>query len=185
MHRSISCIQLVLKSLAIALFLSASWGFAADGKSQRTFEGKYSVVRLLGVERTDGRHLAAQARGAKDGLTFLFFVGRRPMVEGLFTLNELRDFRIDGKSYRETSTTAIGRPVEPTTTIDDIPDFAREFPQFAADLPTGYRMAVTMVARIGGSEIDSNAPGQVVVDVGWGGRQERFTFLFRVPPKQP
>lgn len=185
MQTPIGWLLVALKSLTVALFLSASVGFAADGKVQREVEGRYSVVRLLGVVRADGRDLSVRGGSAKDGLTFLFLVARRPLVDGLFALTELRDFQVAGESYRETSTATLGTPVEPTTTIDDVPDFIRQFPKFAAQVPKEHQTAVAMVASIGGSALVSNAPGQVSIDVGWGGMQEKFVFSFRVPPKKP
>jgi hypothetical protein len=168
--------RLLVGFLALACSIIASGCGPAGLK-----EGEFTVVRLPAYARTDHEYLEKNMKGATDGLSFLIFVAQRPSLKGRFALQELRDFQVEGKSYRELSTVALGRPIEPMTVIWDIPEFTRRFPDMAEDIPTGYDQPLGLVVTIGGTAIPDDAACEVTIPLWWEKKRETFTFEFRAP----
>lgn len=129
-----------------------------------------------------------------DGLVFIFLVVSRHPSPGLPTLTELRDFELDGESYRELTASKLGRAVEPETVIEDVPDFiSKTRPDLAPRIvvPAGLE-AVVLTTTIAGAPLPATGRCRVVLKVGWDKKTEPFAFAFdiaqvptRTPPERP
>lgn len=181
---------LVRRSLA-ALTAAASIGamsvstIASAGSefAPRSASGTLSVVTLVDVSRLPPELLRVALPGAEDGLVFLFLIVKQPGADGVPTLREPRDFRIDRASYHKRTVAALGAAIAPVTFLEDAKDFlARVNPSAGTPPPIPEGEAYVMVTTIGGARLPERGEGELEVEVGFGGATETMPFRFAVPP---
>jgi hypothetical protein len=150
-----------------------------------SYQGQFSTVTLIAVERGPGHADMKTAAGSEDGLIFHFAIQPRETPPGLFTLAEVRDFELAGRKYSEVTFGRLGRRFESSTIIHDVEDFRTSVrPDLAAATPTNAKdLTVVMSAIVSGCALDTDVPARVVLDVGWGKKTELFSIEFRIPAK--
>lgn len=146
----------------------------------RVRRGSMSTVELLDVSGPVPAQQVLPSQ-APDGHTFYFLVTRLPDVEGLFTLKELRDFTVDGRSYFALTRERVGATFEPHTIVEDVFDFRKDVrPDLAPRVPLdGER--IIMYTTIYGADIAYGSSASLVLEVGWGKRVEPFSFTVQLP----
>ena len=167
---ALSC--LLLLSLAVA---AAS---AAEESGVTTREGKLSSVELIEITSANRDRPWPELVGAPDGLRFIFMVFRKPGVRGLFTLREVRDFKVDRQSYRELTRRVTAREFEPTTTVWSVRQFlGTQRPDLTSRIPiVADREANVLVVTIGGMALPAEGRCDITIEVGWGSGTEQFSF---------
>lgn len=148
--------------------------------------GVHSEVRLLSAQRLPAHALSEAGRGI-DGLRFVFLVSRLAKSEESLTLKEVRDFTVDGRSYRAIIGDESDRNVEPQSYILDPSDLLNLDGAVGGLLRKG-RTAAGIVVDIAGGKLPSRGRVQVTLSVGWNDRVEDFAFEFeldRVPDETP
>lgn len=157
----------------------------ALAQNMKRSEARLSIVTLLAVERGPGRGDLQTVSGSEDGLIFHFLVERREGVKGLFTLNEVRDFELNGRKYSELTRGQLGRTFEPSTVLEDVANFRSTIrPDLRDAIPsTAREPAVVMSVVLSGCALATGELAAIGIDVGWGEKSEPFRFAFRVPGK--
>jgi hypothetical protein len=130
--------------------------------------GVHSEVRLLSVQRIPAHALSAAGRGI-DGLRFVFLASQMAKSDGSLTLKELRDFTVDGLSYRARIGDESHRNVEPQSFILDPSELLKLDASVGEFLPTG-RNAAAIVVDIAGGRLPSRGRVRVTLSVGWNDR---------------
>jgi hypothetical protein len=178
-------------SLLLATTASGNPEPSPQTRSPQTRDGKLSSVRLIEVASANRDRPWPELDGAPDGLRVVFLIRKKPGVQGKFTLRELRDFTIDGRSYRDLTRETLGKEYEPSTLIDDVPGFIENHPDLSAEIPAlSGEEALIMEATIGGARFPRAGRCEVTVEVGWTST-ERFSFsldlkkTLRPAPKVP
>jgi hypothetical protein len=149
-------------------------------------QGTLSEVRLLDLSRLPSQ-IVRSASPAQDGFRMVFLILSRVSGEAVFTMQELRDVTVDGRSYREVTVTALGKPIEPMTTILKTEDLAR-IDGSVRQLLRATTRAAAMVVDIPGATRPARGQGRVLLKVGWNDRLEEFAFQFdmsQVPSESP
>jgi hypothetical protein len=146
--------------------------------------GKYSRAVLVRAWRLDAK--TAAMRGAPDGLGFDFLFIRQPPAKGLFTLAELRDFTLDGQSYKAQAEKLLQLRFEPRSEAYDSKDFPSLDGKNLAEA-YGVSMANAMAMRtlIFGSPLPKKGTVRVTVQIGWGEELEKIEFVLELADLKP
>jgi len=98
-------------------------GGTPSGPASRS--GDDSVVYLIDVARPTEIALVQPVPGALDGIVFYVLVVQAHPTTEMFHLEEARDLALESGSYSQRTLAEVGRPLEPQTIVEDIPDFFR------------------------------------------------------------
>lgn len=174
--------------------LSLIFATTASGNpepSPQTQDGKLSSVRLIELASANPDRPWPELAGAPDGLRVVVLIRKKPGVQGKLTLRELRDFTIDGRSYRDLTLATLNREYEPSTVIRNVRDFIEQHPELSSEIPElSGEEALVMETTIGGARFPRVGRCEVTLEVGWTST-ERFSFRLdlkksvRSAPKLP
>lgn len=90
---------------------------------QGVVDGSLSTVELVEIRRLIGQASETSEPPVRDGLQFVFVVGRASDVHGVFTLVETREAIVSGRKYPDRNR---ARHPEPRTTVYSLSDFRRD-----------------------------------------------------------
>lgn len=167
--RSVTAPALLL-SLALVLGPAPTLADAEPGGAPRrsatlkSKKGKLSTVHLIRASRID----KDEKKGIPGGLALMFVIVRGPSSSGLFTLTELRDFKLDGASYAATTFKKTGRKFEPETAIEN--------PEKVGVRGLSPDGGAVMQTALFGVPLPSRGKARFTLKVGWGKETEPFEF---------
>jgi hypothetical protein len=138
--------------------------------------GSLSTVSLVEARRLTAEE--ATRSSAHGGLRLTFLVARSSASSGPFSLSELRDMTVDGKSYADTTFEAMKRRFEPQTSIEEPRNVRLGTRTVDEAFKVGGTTAVVMVTTLYGGTVPAKGDGALTLKVGWGQRLEEFAFRF-------
>jgi hypothetical protein len=141
--------------------------------------GAHSRAVLLRAWKIDAK--TAAERGSPDGLGFDFLFIRQPSAKGLFTLAELRDFTIDGQSYKAQAEKLLQLRFEPRSGVYDAKDFpALDGRNLAEAFGVSTDNGRAMRTVIWGAPLPKKGTVRVTVQIGWGEDLEKLEFVLEL-----
>lgn len=162
--------------IAAGLACDSAPASAATGTTKgigSTLEGERASVWLVSVRR-----LPSNDAGAPAALEFTFAITRKPGASGPFSLSELRDCEVRGKSYAARTLASTGRAFEPKSVIEDADQVAHGEGTIVDALAVPSSDAIVMITRLFGETLPASGEIQVTPRVGWGEKLESFAFRF-------
>ncbi|HBG66765.1 MAG TPA: hypothetical protein DDW78_09875 [Treponema sp.] len=164
-------------SVLCAMLFMALCVHAVDIKPQK---GTLSKVSPVLVEKFEGT-MTLQDGSEKDieGIAFYFEISKINKKSKYFTLSELRDFFIDGKSYAQMTKESLGTDIEPDTEITDSSRLLAEEPELKKRIKD-KKNGIVMKTLIYGAALPESGTVRVAVHVGWDSELEEFDFEFDI-----
>ena len=160
--------SLVLYFLMSILLFDAS----AAGIKLKSKKSKETKVEPVSIEKISG--IAEGENGeSKDveGLAFFFEITKLKKNDKKLYIQELRDFKIDGKSYAATTKEKIGFNIEPQTVLVDSSKLVDKNPA-AKKFVKNEKSGIIMQTAIFGAELPENGKVTVTAQIGWAGLNE-------------
>ena len=103
-----------------------------------------------------------------EGISYIFLVSSTSQANEVPSLDELRDFNINGMSYREGTKAKLGKYFEPRTVIFGVDDFVNrhrpDLKKFVADIP---QKSIIMATAIYGAPLPRDGTVDTEVSIGW------------------
>ncbi|WP_191013768.1 hypothetical protein [Treponema zioleckii] len=163
-----SCLSIFLMS--ILLFDASAAGISL--KAKKTRETK---VEPVSIEK-----ISAVAEGENgeskelEGLGFIFEITKLKKNDKKLYIQELRDFKIDGKSYAAFTSENLGLKIEPQTVLVDSSKFIEQNP-YKKNIVKNKKSGIIMQTAIYGAELPSSGKVSVTAQIGWAGLNEEQT----------
>ncbi len=166
-----------LYALCLLLVVIAARITALDVSTRK---GKLSTVRLLQASKFEG---AIEGEDGSDvdieGIVFYFEVSKLREEAKYFTLAELRDFLIDGKSYAELTNASLGVAIEPDTLVIESYKVYEDEPELRGRIRDKDN-GIIMKTVIFGTALPRKGKVSVKPSVGWDNNVEAFAFSFKL-----
>lgn len=137
---------------------------AANAQTAPVREGVLSATRLLTVTRL----MPANAEAGPDGLVFVFLVSRTADGRYKFAVNETHDLFVSGKSYQESSQSALGRRFEPEMSIHEAAKYAAAHPELAALVAAAAPRSLIVTLALAGPKLRAGDEVTVSLQLGFG-----------------
>jgi hypothetical protein len=140
--------------------------------------GKMSKIELIIIEQRNYIDYGDERNIYPDGLVFYFLI--EPLQENWTnpTLEELRDFQIDGRSYLEITREAGIEDIEPLMVIYDADSINNDERFQNTRVPDELRHIFILKATICGAKLPSKGVGVVRIAFGFDNKVEYFRWQF-------
>ena len=170
-----------MKKKLYALFLLLVLAVAhASALGVSTKKGKLSIIRLLSASKLEGAIEDEEGFDVDvEGVVFYFEVSKLRDDAKYFTLAELRDFLIDGKSYADLTYDELGVAIEPDTLVIE------SFKVYGSEPELQNRIrdkdnGIIMKTTIYGATLPQKGRLSLKTSVGWDNKVEDFSFSFKL-----
>jgi hypothetical protein len=165
----------MLAGLILASCLSTS-----NNSSPSELVGKMSKIELIIVEQRNYIDREHGRESYPDGLVFYFLI--EPLIENLTypTLEELRDFQIEGKSYLEITRSAGIEDIEPVTVFYDADSVTKDEKFKNTRVPDELRHIFIQKVTICGAKLPKEGVGAVRIGFGFDNKVEYFRWQFNL-----
>ena len=163
--------------VSIVLLLSAS----VSAIELKTQQGEYSQIQPILIEKCNYIIRDNLKETYPDGIVIYFLVYPQNTSSKQPTIKELRDFNLNGNSYKNITKSRSDVVIEPNSVFYDTSTFFNYEPSMKQKIKfSNSKKGIIMKTTICGDTLPKSGIITLQVDFGWDKQLENFTFEFNL-----